>query len=48
MATNEYATTHIRAMPADPEAQDQLETTVRLTSRLTRATAAEFPILPRA
>ena len=48
-AKNEQAAIRIRAAPADPDTDHgQRDRTVRLTSRLTPAIAAEFPILPPA
>ena len=46
---NEQAAIRIRAVPADPDIDHgQPDRSVRLTSRLTPAIAAEFPILPPA
>jgi hypothetical protein len=50
-ARNEQAAIRIRAAPADPDPDTdhgQRDRTVLLTSRLTPAIAAEFPILPPA
>ena len=45
-AKNEQTAIRIRAVPADPDIDHgQRDRTVRLTSRLTPAIAAEFPIL---